>query len=124
MRLLLGEDRAHAARAVFRTGPIGGRALTPGLGLSVQIIQIAEAARGEERIARESNRAFYPTFFIAARQRHRAGLEAVMSGQLQQPGVEMDRIARALEHRAAKIVVEQDPGHGIERTRTPRHERG
>ena len=93
MRFLLGEERAHAARAVFRTGPIGGRALTPGAGLSVQIIQIAEAARGEECIACEANRAFYPTFLIAARHRHRAGLEAVMSGQLQQPRLEMDRIA-------------------------------
>ena len=114
MRLLLGEERAHAARAIFRTGPIGGRALTPGPGLSVQIVQIAEAARGEEGVACESNRALDSTLLISARHRHRAGLEAVVGSQLQQPGVEMDRIARALEHRAAKIVVEQDPGHGIE----------
>jgi hypothetical protein len=60
--------------------------------LRVQIVQIAEGACGEECIACETNRAFYPPLLISARHRHRARLEAVEGGQLQQPGVEMDRI--------------------------------
>jgi hypothetical protein len=83
MRALLGEERAHGARAVFRTGPIGASALTPGPGLSVQILEIAEAARSEERIACESNRSLDASLLVSARHRYRTGLEAVVGGQLQ-----------------------------------------
>jgi hypothetical protein len=62
---LLREERAHAARAIFGTGPIGASALTPGLGLSVQIVQIAEAARGEECLACESNRALDASLLVS-----------------------------------------------------------
>jgi hypothetical protein len=38
----------------------------------------------------------------------------VVGRQLEQHGVEVDRLSHALEHGAAKIVVEKDPGHALE----------
>jgi hypothetical protein len=82
-RGLLGEDRAHGAGTVLRAPPVGASALTPGRRLCVQIIEIPEGARGEERFAHEADGALDPPLLIAARHRHRAGLEAVVGGQLQ-----------------------------------------
>lgn len=82
-RGLLGEDRAHGAGTVLRAQPVGASALTPGRRLCVQVIEIPEGARGEERFAHEADGALDPPLLIAARHRHRAGLEAVVGGQLQ-----------------------------------------
>jgi hypothetical protein len=60
----------------------------------------AEGARGEEGIACKTDCALHAAFLIAARHRHRAWLEAVVGGQLEQPRMEADRIAHALEHGA------------------------
>src|SRR5881628_4214442 len=109
MRLLLGKDRAHAAAALWRAEPLGGRTRTPSGCLGVQIIEIAETTRGEERFASETDSALHPTFLISPRDRHRPRLEVVMGGQLEQRGMEADRLAHALEHGALKIVVEQHP---------------
>ena len=82
-RGVLGEDRAHGAGTVLRAQPVGASALTPGRRLCVQIIEIPEGARGEERFAHEADGALDPPLLISARHRHRAGLEAVVGGQLQ-----------------------------------------
>src|SRR5437016_4554027 len=64
MRLLLGKDLAHAAAALGRTEPLGSGTGTPAERLSVQISEIAETTRGEERFANETDRALHPTFLV------------------------------------------------------------
>ena len=88
MRLLLGEGFAHAAGALWWTQPLGSGTLTPGGSLCVQIIEITEGARGEERIAREADGALDAPLLIAARHGHRARLVAIVGGQFQQPRME------------------------------------
>ncbi len=45
---LLGERLADRLLRIFRTAPIGGLAVTPSLGLGIEVIEILEAAGGEE----------------------------------------------------------------------------
>jgi hypothetical protein len=80
--------RPHQALAAFRSS-------------------VAEAARGE-RLAGEANRS-QPALLPRPPP---GGLEAC-GRPIPAAGVEMDRIAGALQHCAA-IVVEHDPGHNIE----------
>ena len=92
-RLLLGEDRAHSAGAVLRAQPVGSGALTPGVCLRIEIVEVAEGARGEEGVTYEADRALDPSFFISPGHRHRAWLEAVVTSELQQGGMEADGVA-------------------------------
>jgi hypothetical protein len=48
--------------------------------------------------------------FASPRRRHRARLEAVVSGEVEELGMEADHVALALEHDAAQIVVVLLPG--------------
>jgi len=96
---------AHAAAALRRTEPLGGGTLTPGDGLGVQIIEVAEATGSEERVAGKPNGALHPTFLVAARHRYGTRLEMVVGGQLQERGMKADGIAAALEHGAFKVVI-------------------
>ena len=96
MRLLLGKDLAHAAAALGRTEPLGSGTGTPAERLSVQISEIAETTRGEERFANETDRALHPTFLVPPRYRDRPRLEAVVGSQLEQRGMEADRLTHAL----------------------------
>src|SRR6266581_5939047 len=113
MRLLLGKDLAHAAAALGRTEPLGGGTRTPGERLSVQIIEIAETTRGEERFASETDSALHPTFLVPPRYRDRPRLEAVVGSQLEQRGMEADRLTHAFEHGALKIVIQNYERHGV-----------
>ena len=108
--LLLCEGLAHRDRTVLGTGPIGGLALTPGRGLGVEVVEIAPLAGGEEAVANIANRSFHAAFLIPPRHRHGTRLEAIMSGEFQQGGMEADGIALALEHGTFQVVVEHDPG--------------
>src|ERR1700693_471573 len=78
MRLLVGKDLAHAAAALGRTEPFGGWPLTPGERLRVQIIEITETTRGEERVANKADGAFRAPLLVTPRYRYRARLEVVV----------------------------------------------
>jgi hypothetical protein len=108
------EQVAHALAALGRAQALGRRPGTPRRGLGIEIVDIAEAARGEEGIAGKSDRPFHPPLLISAPERHRPRLEAVMRREFEQPRMEVDGRAAALEHGATQIVVEHDPGHGRE----------
>ena len=86
-----------------------GLALAPEARLGVEVVQVGERARGEEAVAYVADRALDAALLVAARDRHRARLEAVVRGELQQRRVEADRVAHALEHGALEVVVQQDP---------------
>ena len=112
-RRLLGEDLADAAGGVFRAAPIGGQAAAPGVGLGIEIVEIGERAGGEEGVTYEPDGLFHAAFFVAARDRDRAGFVTVMRGEVEQGRVEADRVAVPLEHGAAQVVVQNDPGDAL-----------
>ena len=55
--------------------------------------------------------------FVAAGHRHRAGFKTVVSGKVQQGGMEADGLTPALQHGTLEVVVQQDPGQPL-----PSHE--
>jgi len=103
------EGLAHRDGAVLGTRSLGGLALTPSLGLGVEIVEIAPLAGGEEGFADIANRPLHAALLIAPRHRHRARLEAILGGKFQQGGMKADGIALALEHGTFEIVIEHDP---------------
>ena len=102
-------------RAILGARPLGGLPLTPGICLGVEIVQIDPFTGGKEAVANIANGPLHASFFIPPRHRHGAWLEAVVSSEFQQGGMETDRIALALEHGAFQIVVEQHPGQSLPR---------
>ena len=96
-----GEQLAHALAALGWTQPLGRLPRTPCRGLGIEIVDIAEAARGEEGIAGKANRPFHPPLLITPRDRHRPRLEAVVRRQFEQRRMEVDGGPAALQHRAA-----------------------
>jgi len=83
---LVGEHRADSAIGFIGTAPVGGRSVTPGGGLGVEVVQIGEGPGGEEGVAHVSNGALDPALLIAARDRDRAGLVAIVPGEAEQRG--------------------------------------
>jgi hypothetical protein len=67
-----GERFAHAHR-LAGTGPIGGRPLTPGHGLGVEIVDVGERASGEEVVADVSDGPLHPALFVASGDAHGGG---------------------------------------------------
>lgn len=112
-RRFLGEGLADAQVWIFRTAPIGGRTLTPGLGFCVELVEIGEALRRKEVVADIADGALDPALLVAAGDGHRSWLVTIMPGEVEQGGVEADGVAAAFEHRALQIVVQSDPGHAL-----------
>lgn len=113
--MFLCVELADSAGTVFGAGPLGSGALTPGERLGIEILEVTEGAGGEERLAGEADRALDTPFFVAPRNRHGAGLETVVGGELKQCGMKADRLAHPLEHGALKIVIEQDARYRLEK---------
>src|SRR5208283_2371116 len=113
MRAFLGEHCAHAAVAIFRTAAQACFLQAPRGCLGVQITDIFERASGKKSVPDKTYRSFHAPFFVSARDRHRAWLEPIMSGQLKERRMEADRLRTALEHRTFEIVIENDPGNGV-----------
>ena len=102
----LGEHFTHgAALGIVGALAICRRTITPGCGLLIEIVNVFEAAGGEEGVAYVANGALHAAFFVAARDRDGARFVTVMAGKIQQGGMEADRIAAPLQHRAFKIIV-------------------
>ena len=106
---LLGEDVGDGALWVFGTGALGGAGVAPLIGLVIEVVEVAEAPRLEKASANKADEPLHPTLLISSRRCDRAWLEAVVSGEFEQRGMEPDGIATAFEHDALHIVVEQDP---------------
>src|SRR5450759_5865817 len=110
MRAFLGEHCTHAAVAIFRTAAQARFLQAPRCCLGVQITDIFELTGSKKTVANKTYRSFHAPFFVPARDRHRARLEPIMSGELQQRRMEADRLGAALEHRTLEVVIEHDPG--------------
>src|ERR1700730_2085225 len=76
--------------------------------LGIQIVEIREGARCEERLAYMANGPFHATFFVSPVHRHRTRLEPVMPGKCEQPRVEADRVTLTLKHSTLEVVVQDD----------------
>lgn len=66
------------------------------------------------RVADVANGALDAPLLVAPRDGHGAWLEAVVGRQLEEHGVEANRVTAALEDGALEIVVEQHAGHAAE----------
>lgn len=115
MGRFIGEDVANGPGGVFRAGPVGGGPVAPGLGLAIEVVEVAERAGGEEAVADEADRALDPTFLVAACHRHWSGLEPVMTGEREQGRMKAHGVAATFEHGALKIVVEADTRQTVPR---------
>ena len=113
---LFGEDLGDGALGVLGAGAVNGAGVAPLIGLDIEVVEVAEAPRLEKTSANKADEPFHPTLLIASRRCDRAWLEAVVSGEFEQRGMEPDGVATAFEHDAFHIVIEQDlrraPQHG------------
>ena len=104
---LVVEHRTDSALGLLWAAPIGSGTDAPGLRLSVEVINIGEGACGEERLPDEPYSSFHSgLFFVAARNRYRARLVTIVSGEAQERRMEADRVATSFEHHTLQIVVE------------------
>src|ERR1700677_3654889 len=97
MRAFLGEHRLHAAVAIFWTRPQRRFLQAPRGCLGIELADIFERAGGKKSVANKTYRSFHAPFLIPARDRHRARLEPIMGGQLQQRRMEADGVGSTLE---------------------------
>src|SRR5262249_5933367 len=105
-RLLFSKDLADTARGVCRPGALMSQAVAPLQRLAVEILQRGKAARGEEGIADVADDALDAAFLVAAPRMAGLGRKMVMTAQVEQPGMESDGVAEALQDHRFQIVVE------------------
>src|SRR5215467_8084947 len=74
----LGEGFANRDLLFFGTRPIGRDAVTPVLGLAIEIIEIAELARGEEAVAHITDGTLDAALLVAACHCDRTRREVIM----------------------------------------------
>ncbi|XXU09723.1 hypothetical protein WMF40_10900 [Sorangium sp. So ce854] len=95
--------------------------------MSVEIVEAGVGPGLEEGLADVADGALDATLLVAACDSDGARLEAVMRREIQQHGVEPDRVAVALDDGALEVVVEQharDTAEVGERLDVPAHEEG
>lgn len=107
---LLSKHLAHGMVRLARATPIGGKAVAPVIGLS---IEIGETAGGKKGTADVADAPFDAAFLIATGDRDGTRLIPVVSGKAQQRGMEADRVAASFQHGAFQIVVEQHARHAV-----------
>ena len=107
------KDLADAETVLSRTAPIRRDPVAPGLGLNIEILHIGEVAGGEEAVAHIADGALDAALLVAASHRHGAGFVTIISGELDQGGMEPDGVAVAFQHRAFEIVVQKDSGKSV-----------
>ena len=105
MGTLLGEDLGDGALSVLGTGAFSGASPAPLIGLVIEVVEVAESPRLEKTSANKTDEPFHPTLLISSGRCDRAWLEAVVSGEFEQRGMEPNGIATAFEHDAFHIVV-------------------
>ena len=102
----------HRYLGIFGAGALAGGSSHPGVGLSIEVVDVGEGACSKEVVTDIANRALHPALLIAPGWCHRAWLEVVMRRECQHYGVEANGLPLALEHGALEVVVQSDPGHG------------
>src|SRR5581483_8214402 len=75
----------------------------------VEVRDRGEGPRGEEGVAEVLDHALHATLLVAAGHRTRLGREVVMAGELEEPRMEADVLAAALEDDALQVVVQEHP---------------
>lgn len=113
-RLLLGKGVADRPRLVLGPPAIHRRAVAEGLELGVEIVESVEGARREEGLAEVADRSLDAPLFVAPARRACLRGESVVGREVQHRGVEADRVAAPLDHRALEVVVEQLAWHATE----------
>src|SRR6266481_3238141 len=109
MRAFLGEHRTHAAVAIFRASTQARFLQAPRGCLGVELSDIVELAGSKKSVANKTYRSFHAPLFVAARDRHRARLEPIVSGQLQQRWMEADRLGAPFQNCTFEVVIEHHP---------------
>jgi hypothetical protein len=122
---LLGEELADGAPTILGARSISGDPLRPGERLGVEVVEVGVGARGEEVVADVADGALDAPLLVASRRGDGAGQVVVVGRQLEQGGMEADRVAGALEHGALEVVVEQharDAAEEVEGVDVPANE--
>ena len=105
------KDLADSAREVSWPGSLMSGAVAPFKSLAVEILQSGKAASGEERIADVPDDALDAAFLVAAPRMAGLGREMIMAAQFEQPGLETDGVAEAIQDDRFHIVVENIAGN-------------
>ena len=103
--LFTGEGFAHGDRGLFPAGTIGGGSRAPVCGLSIEVVEVSEFARGKEILAYKPDCSFDATLLIPPAYGHRTRLEPMMPGECEQPRVEANRVTLTFKDGTFKIVV-------------------
>jgi len=109
-RLLLCKGLAHGDGSVLWAGTVHRPVITPGFGLPVQVIQICPFTCRPEVIPHITYGTLYPSLLITTGYRNWTRLKAVVGGELQQGGMEPDRLTLTLQYCAFEVVIEKHPG--------------
>ena len=109
MSPFFGKHLGDGALGVLGTGALGGTGLAPLVGLVIEVVEVVESPGAEEALAGKSDMALHPALLISTRGRDGARLEAVVSGELEQRGVEADGVGAAFEHDATHVVEQYLP---------------
>ncbi len=113
--LFLRERVRHRPRRIAGHRPRVGHGVAPVHELAIEIVHVAERSGREERLAQVADGALDAAFFPGRAHRAGPGHEVVVTAELEQPGVEADRVPLPLEDGALHIVVEDNPRHPVQR---------
>src|SRR5512143_422288 len=105
-RLFFGEGLGYRAAIVSRPWARMRDLVAPEERLTVALGQRGEGSARPERVADIANSALYSPFLISGPDLAGAGGEVVVGAQLQQPRMEVDLLAAALQHGTAEVVIE------------------
>ena len=105
-RLFFGEDLGNGAAVVSGPASPVRHLIAPEQCLPIAFGERGEGTARPEGFAHIANGSLHAAFLIAGADLTGACDEVIMSAQLHQSRVEVDLVAPAFEHRAAKVVVE------------------
>jgi hypothetical protein len=83
------------------------------VGLGIEVVDIRKLAPGKEAFPDVAHGAFDAAFFAATSDGDGSRVVAVMTGEVEQGGIEADGVAAALQHGTSQIIVQNDSRHPI-----------
>ena len=107
----------EATIGVGGDGPAALHPNDPGVELGVEVVDGVERPRGEEGFAEITHPPLDATLLIAARYGARLWREVVVTGKVEDPGMESNEVSLTLEHGALQVVVKdgaRDTSEGVE----------
>ena len=102
--LFLLEDLRYGAPVVAGPASLVRHLITPNQSLAITFGQRSEGSSCPERFAHIANGTFHASFLVARADLTGAGGEVVMRAEFNQPRIEMDFTASALDNRAAQVL--------------------